>query len=157
MFMDPTLKLAKTCTWILCFSLPVVTLALSTWFHNLRTTAGSSFWRLCSAHALNHFQRGSTRFPSLSRLSRRFKRLEYLRMWYLSFWNIKHTHLTFILKTEQYVSTFLRISPQWLTELKRLWATSLTSRFLYAYVDSIVSSLPLRWVKSACVCIHNFL
>ena len=43
-------------TWMSCFSLSVTTLALSIWFHSLRTTTGSNFWPLCSALALQYFQ-----------------------------------------------------------------------------------------------------
>ena len=53
-------------TWIPCISLSVTTLVLSIWFHNLRTTSGSSFWPLCSAHALRHFQSGSAQLAILT-------------------------------------------------------------------------------------------
>ena len=46
-------------TRIPCFSLPVTSLVLSIWFHNLRTITGSNVWLLCSAHALRHFQAGT--------------------------------------------------------------------------------------------------
>ena len=54
------------CTWILCFSLSVTTLALSVWFHMLCTTIRSNFWPLCSTHALWHFQADSAQWHSFS-------------------------------------------------------------------------------------------